>query len=216
MIRTPIRPAPAAYPAVFRPLFAGAAVFDSSCSPQARVLFIDRDGGYYLKRSPKGTLQREASLTRYFHGLGLGAEVLTYESLEEDWLLTRRVPGEDMTHIDYLADPKRLCDVLAESLRMLHSLSPAGCPVSDHTTQYLTTAEKNYRAGLFDPSYANIPGLTPDGAWQTVTEGRQLFMSDTLLHGDYCLPNVMLESWTLRGFIDLGNGGIGDRHVDLF
>ena len=26
----------------------------------------------------------------------------------------------------------------------------------------------------------------------------------------------MLDQWKFSGFIDLGNGGIGDRHVDLF
>ena len=26
----------------------------------------------------------------------------------------------------------------------------------------------------------------------------------------------MLDNWRFRGFIDLGTGGIGDRHVDLF
>ena len=26
----------------------------------------------------------------------------------------------------------------------------------------------------------------------------------------------MLDNWAPSGFIDLGNGGVGDRHVDLF
>jgi kanamycin kinase len=30
------------------------------------------------------------------------------------------------------------------------------------------------------------------------------------------LPNIILDSWKLSGFIDLGNVGVGDRHVDLF
>ena len=39
---------------------------------------------------------------------------------------------------------------------------------------------------------------------------------NALLHGDYCLPNIILDGDKLSGFIDLGNGGVGDRHIDLF
>ena len=39
--------------------------------------------------------------------------------------------------------------------------------------------------------------------------------SDILTHGDYCLPNIMLSNWKFSGFIDVGSGGLGDRHMDL-
>ena len=47
-------------------------------------------------------------------------------------------------------------------------------------------------------------------------QNKHLLAHDTLLHGDYCLPNIMLDEWRFSGFIDVGNGGVGDRHVDLF
>ena len=83
---------------------------------------MDKDGGFYLKRSARGTLEKEAAMTRFFHEKGLAAEVLAYERLEDDWLLTRRVPGEDCLDELYLSDPKRLCDTTAELLRRLHEL----------------------------------------------------------------------------------------------
>ena len=42
-----------------------------------------------------------------------------------------------------------------------------------------------------------------------------LLKKDVLLHGDYCLPNIILDDWKLSGYIDLGSGGIGDRHIDV-
>lgn len=218
MKRTLITPDLSEYPSEYRRLIDGATVFDSSCSPEARVIFIDREGGYYLKSAPHGTLQREAMLTRYFHARGLAAEVLSYRSDERDWLLTTRVHGEDLTHESYLAQPERLAVLLGERLRALHELSTEGCPIPDHTSRYLATVEQNYRTGNYDTSsFPDSFGYaSAEQAWQAVEQGRSLLKTDTLLHGDYCLPNVMLDRWQFSGFIDLGNGGVGDRHVDLF
>ena len=106
------------YPKEFHTFLRGADVYDSSCSPEARVIFIDRDGGYYLKRSPRGSLQKEAQLTRYFHAKGLATEVLEYITTDPyDWLLTARIRGEDCTHADYLAQPERLACARSTSCR---------------------------------------------------------------------------------------------------
>jgi kanamycin kinase len=34
-------------------------------------------------------------------------------------------------------------------------------------------------------------------------------------HGDYCLPNVLIEDWRVSGFVDLGELGAADRWADL-
>ena len=216
MKKTPINVNFNDFPEEFHPSLERARVFDSSCSPEARVYFLDLDGGFYLKTAARGSLKKEALMDDYFFRKGLGApEVVRYLEGERDWLLTTRVAGEDCTHADYLADPKRLCDLLAVKLRELHETDFSGCPIIDHTANYLATAEKNYRNGQFDLSYFDETS-TPDEAWHLLQEGKHLLKTDTLLHGDYCLPNVMLDNWNFSGFIDLGNGGVGDRHVDLY
>ena len=218
MKRTRVFPDLDAFPTVFHTLLRETALYDSSCSPEARVLFVDRDDGYYLKRSAKGTLKTEADMTAYFHAKGLGAAVLDYQSDEFDWLLTARVRGEDCTHPTYLADPRRLCDTLAELLRELHEVDTNECPIPRRMDGYFDTVEQNWRAGIFDPSYLplHLRHLSADEAWRLAAEAKPHLKNDTLLHGDYCLPNVMLDNWTFSGLIDLGNGGVGDRHVDLF
>ena len=218
MKRTRIRADLQAIPEVFHTMIKDAPVYDSSCSPEARVLFIDKDGGYYLKSAPKGTLETEARMTAYFHGKGLAAEVLAYESGERDWMMTARVPGEDCTHGMYLAQPERLCDLLAERLRMLHELDAAGCPSADRMEVYRSTVERNCHTGEYDKSqFPDSFGFSSaEEAWAVVRRDGHLLRADTLIHGDYCLPNVMLDDWRFSGFSDVGNGGVADRHIDLF
>ena len=207
------------FPEDFHGFLSRAKIFDSSCSPEARVYFLDVDGGLYLKTSKRGSLKKEALMDDYFYRKGLGApEVVKYIEGERDWLLTSRVSGEDCTHKNYLSDPKRLCDLLAYKLRELHETDFSDCPITDHTANYLAVAERNFKAGEYDTTLFpdNWGYETADEAWQTLQEGKHLLARDTLLHGDYCLPNIMLDNWRFSGFIDLGNGGVGDRHVDLF
>lgn len=205
-------------PGQLRDFAEDAAIYDSSCSPEARVYFLEKAEGFYLKKAAKGTLQKEAAMYSYFHKKGLAPEVLAYESLENDWLLTARAKGEDCTHSLYLSDPKRLCDTTAELLRKLHETDFTDCPIPNRTKDYLTTVEENYRRGQFDTSLFpdNWGYTTAEEAFRIAQENGKYLKADTLLHGDYCLPNIMLNNWNFSSFIDLGCGGVGDRHIDLF
>lgn len=200
-------------------LFGGARIYDSSCSPEARVYFIDKDEGYYLKSAAPGALKREAEMTSYFHSKGLGTEVMHYSSSAgHDLLLTARVKGEDCTHPEYLSSPRKLCDTVAKSLRELHELRHTGCPVMQRTADYLALAEENYRTGNYDRSaFPDSFGYrNAEEAISVLRDGKDALRSDVLIHGDYCLPNIMLDDWRLSAYIDLGNGGVGDRHIDIF
>ena len=219
MQKTLIEAVPFSLPQSLEDFTRGARIFDSSCSPEARVCFIDRDGGYYLKKAAPGTLEREAIMTKYFHSLGLGVEVVDYRTHGDcDLLLTASAMGEDCVAAKYLAEPKRLCDVLATSLRALHETDFSACPVKDRTAEYIATVEKNFASGNYDTSHFpdSFGFATAEDAWRVFSEGKDLLRTDTLIHGDYCLPNVMLDDWKLSSFIDLGNGGVADRHIDIF
>ncbi len=205
-------------PSHIRNFVLGADIYDSSCSPEAKVYFIDKDGGYYLKHSAKGALETESRMTQYFHAKGLGTEVLNYTSNESDWLLTAAVSGEDCTHESYLANPERLCDTIACELRRLHETDYTGCPVPDRTARCLATVEENYRTGNYDSSHFpdSFGYRSAQEAHDALIAGKDALQSRVLLHGDYCLPNIILSNWKLSAFIDVGSGGVGDRHIDIF
>ena len=208
-----------AYPKEIGDFLKGASVYDSSCSNAARVLFVERDGGYFVKEAKSGMLFKEAALAKFFAGLDLTSKVLLYRTEgEKDYLITERVQGEDATFGAYLEQPEKLCEVLAESMRMLHSADIRNCPVPSRMKDYLASVDEGYRKGMFDTSIYGDRQVfkTAKEAWQTVQAYKHLFEEDTLIHGDFCLPNVILDNFRFSGFIDLGNGGAGDRHVDLF
>lgn len=217
MKRTPITLSLTSFPTELAPLLRESTIYDSSCSPEARVYFLDHRDGCFLKVAKKGTLATEAEMTAYFAKKGLGTDVLRYLSTDKDYLLTARVPGEDCTHPDYLAQPERLCDLLAERLRLLHETTAADCPIH-RTPTYLASVKEGFKMGRIDLSYyeADYGSITPQEAYDMVQTAAPQLACNTLLHGDYCLPNILLENWRFSGFIDVGNGGLGDRHVDLF
>jgi len=153
--------------------FNGAKTYDRSCSEDAKVIFIDKDCGYFLKFAAPEDIAAECEMTRYFHAKGLAPDVA---DSGEGWMLTERVRGEDCTSAKYLEQPERLCDKVAELLLRLHSEDFSDCPA-------------NHR-------YSETRGA--------------------LIHGDFCLPNIILDGWDFTGFVDLDCAGVGDRHVDLF
>ena len=202
------------YPEEFLPLLDGARVFDSSCSPEAKVIYIDRDEGYFLKSSEKGSLVREALLGGYFHKKGLAPEVISYLSLEKDYLLTKKAQGLDATAKIYLDEPKRLAEKMGEVLRELHSLDFQDCPVKNRMESYFSLAEENARLDKYDLSFGSFKSKKE--AYEALKASRDILKCDTLIHGDFCLPNILFDNWSFSSFIDLGNGGAGDKHIDIF
>lgn len=217
MKRTPIIPDWEKIPEEFHTLLRLSRVYDSSCSPEAAVYFLDYKDGFYLKSAPAGSLNTEAQMTRWFHSRKLSAEVLTYLQDQQDWLLTRRIPGEDCTHPQYLSDPVRLCDTTARILRHLHESDPSRCPITDQNDRHVRAAREGYARNFWEPELFETVWEFPskEYAWKTAQEVIPCLRSNVVLHGDYCLPNVLLQDWNFSGFIDVGGGGLGDRHFDL-
>ena len=107
---------------------------------------------------------------------------------------------------------------MGECLRALHETVAYRCPVPNRTADYLDTVIEGYRIGRFDPSYIDPTLKLSDmeSAMRFVDENKSLLDGRVLLHGDFCLPNILFDGDALSGYIDLGGAGIGDRHIDLF
>lgn len=202
------------YPSALQPYLQGSQLLDCSCCSEATTFFVDR--GYYLKIAPKGSLAQEARFTQWFYAKGLSVKVVLYLSEDKDYLLTKKAEGEVLTNC--LDQPKELCRALATGLHQLQSLSVKDFPSSNKLDVYIQSAEANYHKGCFDKSLL-VPWMDftdREEAWQVFQANKHLLKSEVVVHGDYCLPNVLMKDGQFSGFIDLGQAGIGDRHTDIY
>ena len=205
-------------PSVFHHMVRGAKVFDCSSSPNAKVYYLQKGGGYYLKIAPQGSLKVEADMTTFFYEHQLGPEVFFYLCHDKDWLLTRAAQGQTCIEQRYLDNPQRLCEVTATLLRRLHELNTEECPVQNRTETYLASLDKNlHTVSDFHTTLPPSFGIhSQEEARAIALAGKANLKTDTLIHGDYCLPNILLDRWHFDAFIDVGGGGVGDKHIDLF
>lgn len=172
---------------------------DSSCSDNAKTLFVAGSNPAYLKISSRDTLLREYHMTDFLSRHHVAPLPIAYASdAEHDYLLTEAVMGEDGSASSHREQPERLAAVFGEYLRMLHSLPTEGCPYKNRTAEMIN----------------QMKGKKVTDS--TIHELKYFAVDDVIIHGDYCLPNIIMDHFSFKAFIDLGYGGVGDRHYDLY
>lgn len=193
-----------------------APIYESSGKSGARTVYIDRDDGAYLKIACRDSLNMASQMQSYFSKHRMSSPVIHYISSDRDYLITAALHGEDGTAEKYLSEPERLSEVFGQCLRQLHEVEADECPAKDKMTELLNFAKKNhFHQNHLDDISRYIGNADTDYAASEIAEGSGLLKNDVLMHGDYCLPNIILNDWKLQGFIDVADGGIGDRHYDL-
>ena len=183
-----------------------------------------RAGGpddFYLKINavePDGGLQTEADALQWLGRCLPAPEVVFYERVANtDYLLMRALPGLPASDSAWKHNPKRLTELLANTMRALHNLDWRTCPFDQRTATKLQNAAGRVRQGLVDATdfEAENRGSTPQQLLDRLYKNQPDTDDLVVTHGDFCLPNVLLDDWTLSGLIDVGGLGFGDRYQDL-
>lgn len=148
------------------------------------------------------------------------AEVIDAGSVDGiDWLLLAGLPGRDATVHPLRREPETLVPILARALRAFHETPADDCPFDFRLDTALTLAERRVREGLVVPEtdfHDEHRHFTPPLALEELRARRPSDEDVVLCHGDYCLPNVLIdEQHRETGYLDLGELGIADRWWDL-
>lgn len=187
---------------------------------RSSVYYIEKtDYNIFLKVTPKGQMQSEALMTDYLYHHGVCPKVLVYISDHaRDYLITERIVGTDAASDEYLAQPEWLSEIFAESLSSLHRVNHTDCPRKNGLEEMMIRAENNYRIGKAEKGFLRYMGyMSIEAAYKDmICLYKNVAEDQVIIHGDYCLPNFILDDFKNNGFIDVGYGGVGDSHYDVF
>ncbi len=136
------------------------------------------------------------------------------------YLLMSRIKGKMSCSEELFENPKKLVKLLADGLRMLWDVDISECPYDNSLDNKLRLAEILVRNDLCDVenvepgTYGKNGFKNPVELLQWLKENRP---SEELVfsHGDFCLPNIIIDGEKINGFIDLGRSGIADKYQDI-
>jgi aminoglycoside 3'-phosphotransferase-2 len=199
------------------PILEGAEVEELSVgNSRDRVYRIQAGETYFLKVGLE--LRAEHNKLLWLEGRVPVPRVVHYEIKGGNhYLLTTGLEGE-MAHTLNL--PKeRIVELLAEGARFWHKLPTEDCPFDCTIDVQIDIARRNMERGSID-----------EDNFELHRHGRKMreLFADLLVnlpekedlvvtHGDYCLPNILINPDTeeITGFVDVGRVGVSDRYQDL-
>lgn len=136
---------------------------------------------------------------------------------EYEFLLLTEIPGKVSYEVFSKSDIENNLKVLAKGLQIFHALPIAGCPNEIDINKMIQHAKERLEQGLINNENFDVRWKykTPNELFEDIKRLKPKEIDKVVTHGDYCLPNVLIKSNELSGFVDLGSAGINDRYYDL-
>ncbi|MGB7339354.1 MAG: APH(3') family aminoglycoside O-phosphotransferase [Phototrophicaceae bacterium] len=181
------------------------------------VYRVEADAYYYLKIGESLTDEYERLL--WLDGKLPIPKVIHYEvSHGKHYLLTSAIAGEMLQEVD-LPIEKRIA-LVAQAARMWHAIPIVDCPFLWDTNTQIADARHQLDHKRVDASQfaACWYGKSEHELFADLLNAMPNTKEDfVLIHGDLCLPNILVDSQTqsITGFVDLGNVSVSDRHLEL-
>ena len=184
---------------------------------------LDRSGraALYLKIAPRAhwmELLREKERLEWLQGRLPVSDVVGYETDDQsEYLLLTALPGR---HAAIPTDEelnRKTVQLLATGLRAIHAISIHDCPFDMTLDRELQMVRYNVENGLVDEARFDSTRLGRSAAelFAELRSRRPAGEDLVFAHGDYSLPNVMIDGDEVSGFVDWGRAGVADRYKDI-
>jgi aminoglycoside phosphotransferase len=134
-----------------------------------------------------------------------------------EYMLISETPGKISCDSSFKECVPPIVHLLATGLRKIHDVKIEQCPFDQRLDTKIESARKRAQLGLVDEDDFddNRQGRKAGDLFQELIATRPTQEDLVFTHGDYCLPNIIINKDSVGGFIDWGRAGIADRYQDL-
>jgi aminoglycoside phosphotransferase len=193
---------------------------DPTNSGRSRVW---RVGDRYVKFVPAGapgpSVTDEADRLAWMQGRVPAPRPVVAATTDDGrgWLVTGTADGRPAHLGDRHLDPGQVVAAVAAGLRGLHALAVDECPFDAGWDRLDAEVGESLAAGRIDPAalpepFCRYPAERLVELWR---QGRPPPDDPVVVHGDACLPNLLVDGAAFTAMVDVGRLGVGDRHLDL-
>lgn len=178
----------------------------------------------YLKMScseiTQNEMQKEAELLQWLKGKEIYVPTILNYSREHEvsYMLITEVAGQNAHIVNDMLSKEKVIELSAKGLKAIHSIDYTSIP-----RMYTHTLEDELHIICKDIEQKRVDEIafqkachkTPTEAIEDLIDRRGIFNADIFTHGDYCLPNVLIDHRQKYGFIDWSQAGVGDSYRDI-
>jgi aminoglycoside phosphotransferase len=194
----------------------------------AKVWRLDGNPVLYVKTTEHAqhhdggtSLRAEADRLRWLAARGLRVPEVVDAGVDDQfsWLVTTALAGRTAADPWPEAQRSAVVDALADIASTLHAVPTDGCPFDRRLAVVVPLALEAADRDLVDlvDLDAERSGWTATQLAEALLATRPHDEDPVVCHGDFCLPNVLLDPSTLEvvGLVDVGRTGVADRHADI-
>ena len=187
------------------------------------IFRLDRSGqaALYLKVAPRAhqlELLWEKKRLDWLQGRLPVPAFIGYEVDDRnEYLLLTAVPGRHAADLTGAEPNEKVVHLLATGLQAIHALPIHDCPFDMTLDREIERAKYNVVNGLVDETEFSGTRRSRAAAelFEELLSKRPADEDLVFTHGDYCLPNVMVDRDAVSGFVDWGRAGVADRYKDI-
>ena len=186
----------------------------------ARVFHLfDDDKNYYLKiRNSGDGLRREYEVINWLKNMLSVPEVLFYaDTGENEYMLSKKIRGEMACSAMYLSKPEETVKMLAFGISAIRTVKARDCPFDIRLNNLLDKIKTKIDTdGSQCENHAKDDGFASDlELYEYLLRNKPAEPDIAFSHGDYCLPNIMLDANAVSGYLDFEYAGVADIYQDI-